>query len=105
MSNTQLVKVMQHAFPNSTHIFCMLHCKDDMHHCVLKIGFRLCDGKKNSALANPGPARKWPMEQREISNSFESTNIYMRVLMSLLVLLIAALVCQYNVSRFATDFE
>ena len=33
-----LVKAMKLAFPNSKHLFCMLHCKDNVRHYLTKTG-------------------------------------------------------------------
>jgi len=36
-----LVKALQYAFPNSVHLFCMLHCKDNVRHYLTKVGILL----------------------------------------------------------------
>ena len=36
-----LVKALKYAFPTSRNMYCMIHCKDNLHHFMTKIGVQL----------------------------------------------------------------
>jgi len=38
-----LVKALHYAFPTSTHMFCMIHCKDNVGQHMIKTGISLTD--------------------------------------------------------------